>query len=338
MRAQSPIGPSVQGWVLPHLIQWAASQGVDPLSIRRIPGLSRLDDPDVRVPEAAADAAWRTAAALTHDPAIGVHVAESLPRGALDLVEYAFRSSATLDAGLERLARYGRVISDRVAARLEEVSPNLLVIVGDVARTRMHPGRAEFAVAITLKLAREGTGAGITPLQVCFTHAAPGDIAEHRRFFGGAVHFGMGSNSLLVGADEARRPLLGADAALCEIVRRRLDKALADRDHPMSGPLGARVRRIILEDLGQTVLTPDIVARMLAVGRRTLSRRLAAEGTSFRRILDEVRAELARVLLQDPALSIGDIAFFLQYSEAAAFHRSFRRWTGRTPRAFRRAS
>ena len=60
------------------------------------------------------------AAAATRDPALGVHLAESMPRGALDLVEYAFRSSASLGVGLERLARYGRVLSDCVAARTED--------------------------------------------------------------------------------------------------------------------------------------------------------------------------------------------------------------------------
>ena len=54
-------------------------------------------------------------------------------------------------------------------------------------------------------------------------------------------------------------------------------------------------------------------------------------------VLDDVRSDFARPLLQDRSLSIGDIAFFLQYSEPAAFHRSFRRWTGQTPRAFREA-
>ena len=91
----------------------------------------------------------------------------------------------------------------------------------------------------------------------------------------------------------------------------------------------------MVEDLGQTALTPETVAGMLGVSERTLSRHLAAEKTSFRRILDETRCEFAMALLHDQALSIGDIAFFLQYSEPAAFHRSFRRWTGQTPRAFR---
>ena len=52
-------------------------------------------------------------------------------------------------------------------------------------------------------------------------------------------------------------------------------------------------------------------------------------------MLDEVRCEFACALLQDRGSSVADVAFFLQYSEPAAFNRSFRRWTGRSPRAFR---
>jgi AraC-like DNA-binding protein len=262
-------------------------------------------------------------------------VAESLPRGALDLVEYAFRSSASLAAGLERLARYGRVISDRVAARMETRGEGLLLLVRDTGSTTLHPGRAEFALAMALKLARESAGEDITPLQVGFAHAAPEDTSEYRRFFRSPVRFGAGSNSMIFSAVDAARPLPAADEALASIVRRRLDKALAERELPGSGPLSGRVRQMVVEHLGETTLTPETMARALAVSRRTLSRHLADEGTSFRNILDDVRREFACALLRDRSLSIGDIAFFLQYSEPAAFNRSFRRWTGRTPRAFR---
>jgi hypothetical protein len=176
-------GPSVQGWVLPHLIAWVETRGFDATAIRLLPGLADLTDPDLRVPEASVERAWRLATTLTGDAVIGVHVAESLPRGALDLVEYAFRSSASLAEGLERLARYGRVISDRVAARMETYGEGLLLLVRDTGRTALHPGRAEFALAAALKLTRESTGEDITPLQVSFAHAAPEDASEHRRFF-----------------------------------------------------------------------------------------------------------------------------------------------------------
>ena len=334
VRTTSP-GPSVQGWVLPHLIKWVETQGFDSTSIRRLPGLADLTDPDLRVPEASVEDAWRLATTTTGDAVIGVHVAESLPRGALDLVEYAFRASASLAAGLERLARYGRVLSDRVAARMETHAEGLLLLVRDTGSTTLHPGRAEFALAMSLKLARESTGQDITPLHVGFVHAALKDSSEHQRFFRSPVRFGSGSNSMILSAIDAARPLLAADEALASIVRRRLDKVLAERELPGSGPLSGRVRQMVVKHLGETPLTPETVARAFAVSRRTLSRHLADEGTSFRNILDDVRREFACALVQDRSLSIGDVAFFLQYSEPATFNRSFRRWTGRTPRAFR---
>jgi AraC-like DNA-binding protein len=313
-----------------------AAQGCDATAISRLPGVAGLDDPDVRVPERAAQEAWRLAAMMTGDQALGVHVAEALPRGALDLVEYAFRSSASLGSGLERLARYGRILSDRMAARTEATGKDLLLVVRDAGTSPLHPARAEFAMAVALRLARDATGADITPMQVCFAHAAHPDVTEHSRFFRVPVHFDSGANTMILSRADAERPLRGADPALSAIVRRRLEKALAESESTTSGTMAARVRRLLLDDLGQTALTPAATARALEVSTRTLSRRLAAEGTSFRQILDQARCEFAKALLHDGNLSVGDIAFFLQYSEPAAFHRSFRRWTGQTPKGFRR--
>jgi AraC-like DNA-binding protein len=318
-------------------MSWVKIQGFDSTPIRKLPGLADASDPDARVPEATAEAAWRLAATLTGDPAIGVHVAEFLPRGAPDLVEYVFRASASLAAALERIARYGRVLSDRVAARVDVCGGGLLLLVRDTGNTPLHPGRAEFALTTALRFAREATGRNIAPLHVSFAHPAPEDTSEFRRFFRVPVRFSAGSNSLLVSAADSACALQNADEALSSVVRRRLDKMLAERNPHGSGPLNGQVRRMIVDRLGTSTLTPVVIAKALGVSRRTFSRRLSDEGTSFRRILDDVRPEFACALLRDRSLSIGDVAFFLQYSEPAAFNRSFRRWTGRTPSEFRNA-
>jgi AraC-like DNA-binding protein len=338
LRAHGTAAAGVQAWVFAHLIACVESQHADAAAIRQLPGFGALDEPDLRVSEATAETAWRLATTLTHDEAIGVHVAESLPRGTLDLVEYAFRSSASVRAGLERLAHYGRVLSDRAAVRMEASSGGLLLIVRDVGTSALHPGRAEFALALALKLARDATGVEFAPLQVSFAHGRPGDISEHRRFFRGPVQFAAGSNVMVLSAIDAARLLRGADAALSAIVQRRLDRVLTDRMRPEAASLGDRVRRMLVDDLGQKTITVDGVANALAMSRRTLTRRLGQEGTSFRAVFDNVRSEFARALLQDKSLSVADVAFFLQYSEPAAFHRSFRRWTGLTPYAYRTAS
>ena len=321
--------------MLPHLIAWVESRDVDAAPIRRLFGRTKLEDPNIRVPEAVTETAWALAADLTRDEALGIHLAESLPRGALDLIEYALRSSPSLEKGLDRLARYGRLVSDRVAARTHRKGESLLFLVHDTATTPLHSARTEFALAVALKLVRDSTGSDITPVRVCFAHPAPQNTAEHRRFFRGRVRFGAGSSSMSLSAADASRPMREADPALAGIIRRRLENALGDRDRSSAGATATRVRRWLVERLGQSDLSLDAVAAALALSRRTLTRRLADEGASFRQILDEVRGDFARALLQDRSLNIGDIAFFLQYSEPAAFHRSFRRWTGRTPQVFR---
>src|SRR4029453_14663039 len=75
-KPKRPVCPSV-GPSLPHCGVWG--QGFDPTSIRRLPGLTDLSDPDLRVPEASVESAWRMAANVSRSESIGLHVAESLP-------------------------------------------------------------------------------------------------------------------------------------------------------------------------------------------------------------------------------------------------------------------
>jgi AraC-like DNA-binding protein len=73
------------------------------------------------------------------------------------------------------------------------------------------------------------------------------------------------------------------------------------------------------------------VARLYAMHRRTLTRRLGAEGTGFKRLADEIQFEIACELLANPKLTFGQVAAALKFSEPSAFTRAFRRWSGQNP-------
>jgi AraC-like DNA-binding protein len=79
----------------------------------------------------------------------------------------------------------------------------------------------------------------------------------------------------------------------------------------------------------------DAIAHILAMSVRQLQRELQAEGTSFQKLLDETRKQLALRYLKHPHTPIHDVAFMLGFSEPSAFHRAFKRWTGQTPRTYR---
>ncbi len=107
---------------------------------------------------------------------------------------------------------------------------------------------------------------------------------------------------------------------------------------PADASVSSRARALVGDDLPSGNASVERVARQLGMSVRTPSRRLEAEGTSFRRLLDSVREELAFAHLRNPVVDVGEIAFLLGYSESSAFHRWFKRRTGRTPLAFRRAA
>ena len=95
------------------------------------------------------------------------------------------------------------------------------------------------------------------------------------------------------------------------------------------------LRRLLEKELCYGEPTRERIAARLHMSARTLHRRLVREGTTFRGVLTDVRREIAERHLRERRLAIGEIAFRLGFSEPSAFHRAFKRWTGRPPHAYR---
>lgn len=112
-----------------------------------------------------------------------------------------------------------------------------------------------------------------------------------------------------------------------------LEKVAADQ-----APLEERVRHAVRSSLASAPgeVTAEQVARALGTSLRSLQRELQDVGTSFSREVDEARKERALALLARDELTVAEVAFMLGYAESRVFLRSFRRWTGTTPTAFRR--
>jgi AraC-like DNA-binding protein len=115
-----------------------------------------------------------------------------------------------------------------------------------------------------------------------------------------------------------------------------LDRGLAQQLVRLDqGDIVALATAALLERLPLGEAGEDNVARALEMSRRTLQRKLAVQGTSFRQLLDTTRHDLAQRFIEDPGQSIGEITFELGFARQSAFSRAFRRWTGMTPSDYR---
>ena len=110
------------------------------------------------------------------------------------------------------------------------------------------------------------------------------------------------------------------------------------RDHLSTRDIGRSVRRIVTAPRGAPGRAPSIirVVEAMETSVRTLQRRLHAAGLTYSQVVQQARLAAAQQMLIDTSAAIGEIARTLGYSDPAHFTRAFRRWTGSTPRDFRR--
>jgi AraC-like DNA-binding protein len=121
---------------------------------------------------------------------------------------------------------------------------------------------------------------------------------------------------------------------LLTILRAHCEEVLSRRSE-QTPTLEERVERLIADRLTKGGARLESTATELGMSPRTLSRRLAEQRSTFNAIVEGLRKELALRLLQDSDLVLTEIAFLLGYTEVSTFSHAFKRWTGRSPAAFR---
>lgn len=315
----------------------AAARGVGAAELYRAVGLdpALLDDPDRRIPFAQVAALYEEAARLTGDDAFGLHVGEESSPELFDVLGYVLVNSPTLNESLRRLVRYHAIWSDGAGFSLE-VDGERARLAYEYPDPAPGPRRhdSEMTLSVAVSYARRVTGVEWAPREVSFRHPRPRSTAEHRRIFRAPVKFNRPATELVFDRALLDLPIAKADPGLCDILDRQARELLAKM--PRRDQFTERVREAIREALGEGDPRLETVSQRLGLSPRTLQRKLREEGASHQDLLDEVRCDLSKSYLRGRQLAVCEVAYLLGFSEPSAFHRAFRRWTGMTPRAFRR--
>ncbi|MFF8379963.1 AraC family transcriptional regulator [Streptomyces sp. NPDC015661] len=169
--------------------------------------------------------------------------------------------------------------------------------------------------------------------RVEFVHPAPRHAREYALLFGAPCVFGAERTAAVFDRADLDEPVLRDAAALKVFLRRAPVDVLVCADY--GSTVTGRVRHLIGRALpAGPVPTPEELADRLSVSPQTLRRQLAAEGTTYQRLRDQVRRDHAIAELTGGRVSIERLSRQLGFSEPSAFHRAFRRWTGETPRSY----
>jgi AraC-like DNA-binding protein len=189
----------------------------------------------------------------------------------------------------------------------------------------------DMTMTVACAFLRELCGPRFVPSEVTFSRDAPPDLTPYRRHFHAPLRFNHEYSAVRFPGRWLEQAIPGADSERY----RTLSQALAARD---SSELVTDLRRALRLLLIAGRSSGDDVAQALSLQRRTLNRRLQAQGTTFQQVLDEVRFEVARHLLGQTRARVADIAAALCYSDVTAFAHAFRRWSGTTPAKWRESA
>jgi AraC-like DNA-binding protein len=290
-------------------------------------------DADARIDADTLRRAWREAFRITGDSLLALHLATAMPPGALGIVEYLVRCAPTVGEALALGLRYLNILDEVGRAELidgeREDELDLVVVVDS-------PIPHESCFAAVVGQGRVLVGADFRPIAVEFTHHPDGGREAYEAFFRAPVRFGAATTRLVLSRASLAAPVTTADPNLLPILVRHADELSARFQGP-APTTTEQARAVIARLLRRGEHDVDQVAAALGVTARSLQRRLKDEGTTFQTVRDELRCELALTYLRGGATT-AEVSFLLGFSEASAFFRAFKRWTGMTPAEVQRRS
>lgn len=307
--------------------------GIVPANVLRRAGLADdlLAQPSVRVSPADYYRLWECIETEAADPQIALRLCEAVRSESFSPPLFAALSSPNLIVAARRIAKFKTLVAPMrldVAERGDIVTIDFTwldaPLVPPVSLVVME---LLFCVA----LARIGTREQISPVEVS-TDVLPSPRAPYEKFIGCRLSLGT-RHRITFTATDARRPFLTSNEPLWSAFEPELRRRLADLEGAVT--TAKRVQAALMEGLPSGLFSMEAIAGKLSLSKRTLQRRVAAEGTSYQEILNETRRALARHYLEQSTLPAAEIAFLLGFEEPNSFYRAFRGWTGRTPDSVR---
>jgi len=321
-----------------QLVQDLSNQGVSPERLLGNVGLnlSELREGEARIPFARIALLFERAAELTKNDLLGLQRGAARDERHAGLIAYVGLSSATVLDCLNNLARYSRVFSDAIEIDVSALaSEGQITWAFDVPEYTQRGQFLEFGLSGTVSELRRITGHSQIVEDVGFRHHRVRNVKEVEKFFRCRVNYSQPLNNATISERVLRQPLLTRDDHLLKVLRRYCEETIEKLPSPKRSTR-AITERAISETISSGVFDQKSIATRLGMSSRSLSRKLAEEGTTFREVLKVYRRELATVYLTRSSLQMLEIAFLLGYEDASSFSSAFRRWTGNSPTSLKR--
>jgi AraC-like DNA-binding protein len=294
--------------------------------------LADLEDPTLSAPFADIDRLFGLCVRATECAHFGLLMGQYVNIQTFGVAGRLARNAPSVGAALNDLAAYF-VLHDNggsINVSIHEASVTFSYGV-HVTGLRNANQVYDLAVAAMVNVMRQLCGPAWRPDAVLLPRRRPEDIRPYRDYFMAPLRFDSILAAIVFPEHCLTQPIVDADPLLRTLLADNASSAIARRDPVVHSDVRRAIRLLLLT----RQCSRAEVARRLGLHERALGRRLQATGTTFQRLLDDTREEIARQLLCDTDIPVARVATALGYGDATVFTRAFTRWTGHTPSVFR---
>ncbi len=277
-------------------------------------------------------ALWRAIEGVSSDPLIGLKIGVETKTERFHPMAIAALSTQNLVAASEHMARYKKLTApEEILVQLdeEEFSVGFRWLLAVDAEPQV---LTDYCFAWMLSLARHGTGTQLNPVRVEYVQQRE-NLRQIERNLGCTAICGASRNVIVFRASDATAPFVTRNAELLDLLAPQFEEQL--RQYKDEDSFMELVRRTIQDKLTGHRPSIDAISQMLHMSPRTLQRRLKESGSSFQRVLDEARHQMARYYLSNSVLELNEAAYLLGFEDPNSFGRAFRTWEGVPPSDWR---
>ena len=296
----------------------------------------RLDVAGARYPWARMQALWLECLNVTGDPDFGLVVGRNIRPTTFHALGFSWIASRTLLESLQRLCRYYKLLTNApYSAELHDLSDHWFLekkVSNQGNETADRVANDAVTVAI-IQLCRQAATPHFVPVAVQLRREQPENAASYVEAFGAPVLFGQEKRGIVFDKATLEAPLPGDNLELAIANDRVAEDYIAALDPDR---VATEVRKLLIELLPSGDARQEVIAQQMNRSLSTLQRQLTAEGTNYKQIREQTRAELAEQYVREGHYSLSQIAYLLGFSDQSNFSRAFRRWTGQSPKKYTR--
>lgn len=316
-----------------QLLKGAARSGVDIPQLLASCGIERrlLDDPETRIDRDTFIHLLVMIMKETEDEFVGLGQGLRSKPGTFSMMAHAVINCSSLGKAIQRGIRFYDMFDLHMSSQLIVRDGTASIISHASNRLDFREVILESLFMLTRQFMSWLVGQQLTLLRVEFDFPNPHDDTE--ALFDCPLIFSAKSNRIVFSADYLDLPLAQNELSLSRFLKNSLTELMKSDQRQMG--LAAQIRVLLSKEYGYNFPDFSDVCDSLNMTPQTLRRRLKDTGTSYQRIKDAIREEASMHYLSKPELSIDEIALLMGFSEASSFHRAFKKWTGKTPSAFR---